>query len=136
MNVLKTGDLPMKPVLILLLAAFVFAACSIMPTPDGSSGIYGRVTIGPICPVVQPGKDCPDRPYQATLNILTTSGNKVARTVTDADGNFRVNLLPGNYILHPETPQNQPLPRAQEQTFTVVAGRFIELNVTYDSGIR
>jgi hypothetical protein len=126
----------MKPILILLLMVYVLSACSITPTPDGSSGIYGRVTIGPICPVVRIGEACPDRPYQATLIILTVSGDKVARIVADADGNFRVSLLPGNYILQPETPQNQPLPSAQEQTFTVVTGRFTELNVTYDSGIR
>jgi hypothetical protein len=126
----------MKPILVLLLTVFVLTACSITPTPDYSSGVYGQVTLGPVCPVVQVGKDCPDKPYQATLSILTAAGNKVTTIVTAADGNFRVNLAPGNYLLRPETPQNQPLPRAEEQPFTVTAGQFTEISVTYDSGIR
>ena len=126
----------MKPSLILLLVAFALTACSTTPTPDDSSGMYGRVTIGPICPVARAGEACPDRPYQATLKILTASGNTVARIVTNADGTFRITLLPGNYILRPETPQNQPLSRAQDQQFTVTAGQFTEVSVKYDSGIR
>lgn len=126
----------MKRFLFLLLTVCALTACSITPTPDSTSGVYGRVTIGPVCPVVQVGKDCPDKPYQATLSILTASGDKVTRIVTDADGNFRANLAPGSYILRPETPQNQPLPHAQEQQFTVTAGKFTEIPVTYDSGIR
>ena len=126
----------MKRLLLLLLMVCTSAACSTMPTPDSSSGIYGRVTIGPMCPVVRIGEACPDQPYQATLNIMTASGDKVAHIVTKADGSFRVTLLPGDYILRPEIPQNQPLPRAQEQQFTVTAGKFTEVSVAYDSGIR
>jgi hypothetical protein len=126
----------MKRLLFLLLTICVLTACSITPILDNSSGIYGRVTIGPVCPVVRVGEACPDKPYQATLIILTASGDKVARIVTDADGNFRVSLAPGDYILRPETPPNQPLPIAQEQQFTVAKGQFAELRVTYDSGIR
>lgn len=126
----------MKPFLLLMLTVCALTACSVASTPDGSSGVYGQVTIGPICPVVQVGKECPDKPYQATLSILTTAGDKVASIVTDVEGKFRVSLLPGNYILRPETPPNQPLPYAQEQPFTVTADQFTEIPVTYDSGIR
>lgn len=126
----------MKPFLLLLLTICILTACSITPTPDGSSGVYGRVTIGPMCPVMRAEDPCPDKPYQSTLVISTPSGKKVTSINTDADGHFRVNLLPGEYTLKPQTPQNQPLPIAQEQTFTVVTGQFTELNVLYDSGIR
>jgi hypothetical protein len=126
----------MKPFLYLLLTVCVLTACSVTPTPNGSSGVYGRVTIGPMCPVVRAEEPCPDKPYQTTLVILNTSGEKVTNIATDAAGRFRVNLSPGDYILQPETPQNQPLPISQEQQFSVVAGRFTELNISYDSGIR
>jgi hypothetical protein len=126
----------MKRLLSVLLMIATLKACSTAPTPDGTSGVFGRVTLGPVCPVVQVGESCPDQPYQATLSILAASGDKVARIVTDADGNFRISLVPGDYILQPETPENQPLPIAQEQQFTVTAGQFTELLVTYDSGIR
>ena len=126
----------MRRFLSVLLTLIVLAACSTTPTPDGTSGVFGQVTLGPLCPVVQVGESCPDQPYQATLSILTASGDKVARITTDAEGKFRVSLLPGEYILRPETPADQPLPFAKEQQFTVAAGQFTELAVTYDSGIR
>lgn len=120
----------------LIVLALILAACSIPPTPDGSSGVFGQVTLGPVCPVVKIGEDCPDRPYQATLSILTVSGAPVTRIETNAEGKFRVALAPGDYLLRPETPGNRPMPNAQEQKFTVTTGQFTELQVTYDSGIR
>jgi hypothetical protein len=96
----------------------------------------GQVVIGPTCPVEMPGLDCADKPYQATLTVLTPSGDKITRFTTDEEGQFRVNLAPGQYILHPESPDDMGLPYGIEQTFTVEEGQFTELLVTYDSGIR
>ena len=112
-------------------------ACSITPTPDGTGGIEGQVLIGPTCPVVSPNDlDCADKPYQATLTILNTSGAKLTQFTTNANGIFRINLNPGEYILRPESPSGTSLPVAQEQSFTVITGQFTQLTVTYDSGIR
>ena len=110
------------------------AACS--PQIPANTGIEGQVTIGPMCPVVRQGQECPDQPYQATLTVLTSAGRKVTQFTTDTEGKFQVPLAPGDYILHPEPPQNQPMPVAAEQTFTVVEGQFTQIRVIYDSGIR
>jgi hypothetical protein len=83
-----------------------------------------------------PGQDCADKPYQASLTVLTPSGHRVARFTTEADGSFRINLAPGDYILHPESPGNLGLPHAEEQPFTVDEGQYTQLLVSYDSGIR
>ena len=91
---------------------------------------------GPMCPVVREGQDCPDRPYQATLTILDRSGREVLQFQTDEQGNFRVPLAPGDYILRPEAPKGVPYPVAGEQAFQVLAGEFTPLTVSYDSGIR
>ncbi|MEP6896750.1 MAG: carboxypeptidase-like regulatory domain-containing protein [Chloroflexota bacterium] len=115
-------------VLILLMAT-----CSAQPA-SADSGVEGKVLIGPNCPVAQQGQDCPDKPYQATLSINNPDGRLVAQIKTDEKGHFKVPLDPGDYILHPETPNM--LPFAGEQTFTVHGGKFTQLTVTYDSGIR
>ncbi len=116
-------------VMILLLAT-----CSIYnPTPRGS-GIEGQVLIGPMCPVVQPGQDCPDQPYQATLTVNSRNGVKIEHVQTDQQGHFRVPLVPGEYILHPESPNAMPF--ASDQTFTVATGQYTHIVVNYDSGIR
>jgi hypothetical protein len=112
----------------------VLATCSIYsPTPKGS-GIEGQVLIGPMCPVVQQGQECPDQPYQATLTVNSPNGVQIAQFQTDEQGRFRVSLAPGEYILHPESPN--ALPFAFDQPFTVSSGQYTQIAVHYDSGIR
>lgn len=115
-------------ILILLLAT-----CSVQPAST-ASGVEGQVFIGPVCPVVQEGQECPDQPYQATLIVNNINGREVAKVQTDAEGRFKVSLEPGEYILHPESPNVMPF--AAEQTFTVESGKFTQVIVNYDSGIR
>src|SRR5215211_2498461 len=112
----------------------VLATCSIYsPTPRGS-GIEGHVLLGPMCPVVQPGQECSDQPYQATLTVKSPSGVQIAQFQTDEQSRFRVALVPGEYILHPESPNG--LPFAGDQSFIVETGKYTPITVHYDSGIR
>lgn len=112
----------------------VLATCSIYsPTPKGS-GIEGQVLVGPMCPVVQQGQECPDQPYQATLTVNSPNGVQIAQFRTDEEGRFRVSLAPGEYILHPESPDT--LPFASDQSFIVASGQYTHITVHYDSGIR
>jgi hypothetical protein len=120
--------------LSLLWVLMLLGACtSLNPTP-ADSGIQGQVNIGPLCPVVQVGVDCPDKPYQASITILTSKGEEVIHFQSDADGTFEIALPPGDYILQPDSPNS--LPYAPEQPFSVLKGQFTQLIVTYDSGIR
>jgi hypothetical protein len=112
----------------------VLATCSIYsPTPRGS-GIEGQVLLGPMCPIVQPGQECPDQPYQATLTLQSLSGVQIAQFQTDEGGRFNVPLVPGEYILHPESPNG--LPFAGDQSFIVETAQYTQITVHYDSGIR
>jgi hypothetical protein len=119
---------------ILLLAVLSLTACSSAnPTPT-DSGVEGQVFIGPMCPVVQVGQECPDQPYQATLTVNSPTGERIVQIQTENDGSFKIPLAPGEYILHPESPNVMPF--AQEQPFTVEAEKFTQVIVNYDSGIR
>lgn len=120
-----------KPILVLLV--LLLAACSPTSKPT-DSGIEGDVTIGPMCPVVQVNNPCPDKPYQATLTVLTTDRQKIIQFQTDPNGHFQVKLAPGKYILHPESPH--AMPRAADMSFTVNEHQFTRMEVVYDSGIR
>jgi len=115
-------------VLILLLAT-----CSAQPA-SVNSGVEGQAFIGPVCPVVQVGQECPDQPYQTTLTVTNSNGREIAKVQTDAEGRFKIPLEPGEYTLHPESPNVMPF--AAEQTFVVEAGMFTQVIVNYDSGIR
>ncbi len=129
----------MSKILVLFLIVPLLAACAPQinkPTEPLNSGVKGQVFIGPMCPVVRVDTPCPDEPYQAALTVLTLDGREVTRFKTDAEGKFTVNLPPGDYVLHPETPENNSLPFAPDVPFTVIPDEFTNIIVTYDSGIR
>ena len=101
------------------------------------SGIRGMVTIGPTCPVerVPPDPLCADKPYEATLMILNTSGKQMATITSGKDGVFKISLPPGTYTIRPsESPSRMPY--AGEQTVVVPAIGYTDVTIQYDSGIR
>jgi hypothetical protein len=114
---------------ILLIATWSFHS----PAPK-ESGIEGQVLIGPMCPVAQQGQSCPDQPYQASLTVNSPSGGVIMAFQTDGQGHFRIPLAPGEYILHPGSPNG--LPFAADQMIAVGTGQYTQVIVNYDSGIR
>jgi hypothetical protein len=88
-----------------------------------------------MCPVVQEGVACPDRPLEAELDILDSDGRIVARVRSDADGTFRVPLGQGTYVLTP-LPGESGLPFASPMPIEVLDGAWLSLDIHYDSGIR
>jgi hypothetical protein len=106
------------------------------PTPP-ASGVEGRVTLGPRCPTVEVGVDCPDRPHSAELVIRDAeSGAVVATLESDADGVFRLELEPGDYVLEAKPAQVVYAPSAQAVPFTVEPGLFTQVDMRFDSGVR
>jgi hypothetical protein len=97
------------------------------------SGIEGQVIIRPLSPIERPGM-VNYRAYHATVTVLNEKGEIVTNFQSGPDGQFRVNLPPGTYILRPES--SRSIPRAPKQTVTVSADTFTEVRITYDSGIR
>ncbi len=124
----------LKSSILFFLLAILLSGCAPASTSVPTSGVEGHVTLGPACPVVQASDPCPDKPYQATLTVLTPQRKKIAQFQTDANGYYHEALEPGDYILHPESPG--VMPHAPEQPFTVQAGQFTTLDIVYDSGIR
>ena len=120
----------------LALIFLILAACAPKPTisKNSDTGVEGIATIGPMCPVMRIDTPCPDKPFQATLTVFTTSQQKVTQLQTDANGHFKIELAPGNYILHPES--KNIMPHANDIPFTVTAGAFTQVNISFDSGIR
>jgi len=113
-----------------IMATLVIAACT--PTPS-DSGISGLVTIGPVSPVQQQGESGV-APYTARIIVRRAGGGTVAEVSSGADGRFSVDLVPGRYVLEPQS--TGALPFAGPQEVTVEPHRFTEVTVHYDSGIR
>jgi hypothetical protein len=102
--------------------------------PGAPQGIEGLVLVGPQCPVESPEDPCPDLPYEATIEVRDRGGDSVARVRSDADGAFRVGLRPGSYTLVPES--GAPFPSAGPQDVDVSEGRYSEVTIRFDTGIR
>jgi hypothetical protein len=101
--------------------------------PDVGTGIAGLVLIGPQCPVVREGEECPDRPLAATIEVY--AGSRLVTTVTSgSDGVFSVALEPGTYRLVPLSPGGPVF--ASEETVDVLTGETTRVLISYDSGIR
>ncbi|HSB91105.1 MAG TPA: hypothetical protein VLD63_13900 [Anaerolineales bacterium] len=120
---------------ISLLAVLLAACASGNPSPTGDSGVEGHVFIGPMCPVVQVGTDCPDSPYQALLVVEDGRGREVGRTESSADGAYRIPLAAGSYRLVPQ-PGESGLPWAEPIEVAVAEGVWVRVDIRYDSGIR
>lgn len=123
--------------IVICVLLLVLSACGqIAPTPGPTSGIEGSVTEGPMCPGPVPidNNTCPNQPYQATITILNADNKKVAQIQADANGYFKLPLVAGTYILHPEP--GKPLPIAADQTVVVIDGQYTQVTIVYDTGMR
>jgi len=123
----------MLNIVCISLALFGLTACGSPVATD--SGIQGRVTAGPTCPVERPDMLCPDLPYAAKLSILSSPDRRtVASVKADESGDFTVLLPPGTYIIHPESPGVMPF--ASELVVQVRPHEFTLQDIVYDTGIR
>lgn len=101
------------------------------------SGIEGQALISPAHPGPVRQGQSDTAPFQTTLVVLRESdGAEVARLDTGSDGRFRVTLPPGTYKVGPPSNTGRRLPRAGQETVTVVPGKFAPVTINFDSGMR
>jgi hypothetical protein len=105
-----------------------FAPC---PAP---SGVAGRVTAGPSCPVERPDQPCPDKPVETTLHLLRKDGSVAARGRSGSDGRFTIAVAPGSYRLVADWPSR--VGHCAPVEVTVEQGRFTRADMSCDTGIR
>ena len=116
------------------LALTIFMAACGGKADDGGTGIKGEVFLAE-CEGDQVAVDCfSQEPYQATLVIYNAAFEEIARVETEADGTFVIDLEPGVYFVHPDSPGTYPL--ATDYQVSVVEGERTELTIIYDSGAR
>jgi Carboxypeptidase regulatory-like domain len=120
----------------LVAASLLAGACagSTSTVQGASSGIEGKVVLGPMCPVETQDSPCPAKPLAADVVVSTVDGEKVAGVRSGGDGRFRVSVPPGDYLITVEKLEGiqfvKPLP------VTVQDGAFVDVTVSVDSGIR
>ncbi len=109
------------------------------PTATATGTLMGSVVAGPTCPVERTGgTPCPYQPVaNRQVTIETTGGAEVTTTTTDAQGQFRVTLAPGTYMVRvaivPGTPGIRQLSTGN---VTVTQGQTTTVEVLLDTGLR
>jgi hypothetical protein len=116
------------------------AACGPASGEPPDSGIAGRVTAGPTCPVerVPPAPQCAPRPLAARLRIRRAHSSRKGWVIrSGSDGRFRITLAPGRYTVTPLPEPGRAYPRpGPSKTVTVHPRHYAHVTVTYDTGIR
>jgi hypothetical protein len=104
------------------------------------SGIRGRVTSSPTCPVerVPPDPGCAPRGFAARLRIFRLAdGHTVKRLTSGDDGRFTASLRPGRYGVAARPATGASLPRCGGAVkATVRAAHYTRVAIGCDSGIR
>jgi Carboxypeptidase regulatory-like domain len=123
----------------LMLVAAMTAACGAYTFPGGAASptpttgaVSGRVLAVPCAPVERVGSPCTGKPV-AGVEIDYIGGAKVGRTITDAGGNYSIQLEPGTYTVVFKSFMrvvNGPT------KITIAAGSSLIANYIVDSGIR
>jgi hypothetical protein len=124
----------------LLLVALMLFLTSCGPVPKETGVLEGHVTIGPLVPVVQEGvpEPTPGPEVYASRQIVVYASDgrtEVARVQIDSQGNYRVELPVGTYVVD----INQAgidVAKEMPKTVEIVAGQVTRLDVDIDTGIR
>jgi hypothetical protein len=79
-----------------------------------------------------------EQPYsEYPLIVRSRNGEKeIARVIADKDGNYRVALPPGDYVLDVQGRKPEGHLRAKPQPFTVVADQTVRVDMDIDTGVR
>jgi len=126
----------MKAALVGLLLLFTIGCGGYRFPGDTSSPatgtVSGRVLAIPCAPVEKPGTSCAGRPVP-DLELDYVRSQVTARTFTDANGNYSIDLPPGTYAVKVKTYMRVI---SGPTDLTVSAGTSTVANYVLDSGIR
>jgi hypothetical protein len=121
-----------------LLALLLLAGAAL--SHASGSGIRGRVTAGPTCPVERypPDPQCAPRGFVARVHVRRRSDRHLVASIkTRGDGRFTIALRPGRYLVAARPATAGSLPRCPaSKPVTVTSGHFARIAVACDSGIR
>ncbi len=112
---------------------------NVAPAPVLSkSGVRGMVTIGPTCPVVRDPNpaECADKPFIASFVITNQKSGTPTNVSSDGDGRFETQLSPGSYVIAQAELGARRMPSFSPVKFVVENGKWTDLSLQFDSGIR
>jgi len=126
---------------VYLLGFFLISGCDKQYTQEAGF-LEGIISIGPLCPVEKDPPDPGCLPTYETfkaypVSIWTSDGrSKITRINPALDGSYRIELVPGNYLVRLEKEQNTIGSSNLPVQASIVAQKETFLNIDIDTGIR
>lgn len=105
--------------------------------PSHSSGIKGTITLTGNCPGPQRKDDntCGPRPYEGEFAVKRSSDQVVVATgKSDHEGQFKIDVAPGKYIITQAGEARYPMIHSDE--IVVEKHKFTTVKLTADLGMR
>ena len=126
---------------VCLLGLLLISGCDKQYTQE-TGFLEGIISIGPLCPVEKdpPDPDC--LPTYETfkaypVSIWTSDGKrKITRINPALDGSYRIELVPGSYLIKLDREQNTIGSSNLPVQASIVAQKETFLNIDIDTGIR
>lgn len=104
---------------------------------NNNGWIKGRVMIGPSCggPILVDSDNCGDKPYETLITVKDEKGEHIiTSTNSDSNGEFKVELAPGTYIVI--AGNSDKFPASQSQNVKVETNKTSDVSLSLDSGLR
>jgi hypothetical protein len=122
------------PAVMPIIAFEVTPASTSTPVLQSESGVRLVANISPTC-IEAPQLDAQCvQPYAGEFMVTELNGAVVTSVMTNHEGQATVDLPPGKYILGVRTEDIYPL--AAPIKVNVLAGRYVHISFSLDSGIR
>jgi hypothetical protein len=123
-----------------IVPVFVLVLLVAVPASGSGTGIGGRVTSSPTCPVERypPDPQCAPRGVRAQIRVRRASDRRLLKTITTrSDGRFSISLRRGRYLVGARPAAGGSLPRCPSaKTVRVTSGHVTRVPISCDSGIR
>ncbi len=104
--------------------------------PAGTGALAGRVSLWPSAPVERSGVPAPRRPAPgAKIMVYGPGHQEIAAVTTDEEGDFRVQLPPGTYLVE-LAPDRRGFTKNLPATVTITSGQETHLQILLDTGLR
>jgi hypothetical protein len=101
---------------------------------SGTSGVSGTVMFGPQCPVERADQPCPDKPGPADVELRRGDGQVVGKASAGQNGRFAIAATSGQYTVVATT--GSAMGSCQPAEATVTSGRYTDITISCDTGIR
>ena len=103
----------------------------------GEGELTGKVTRAPTQPVVKEGMPPSSEPASnIKLVILTSKRKQITSVMTNAQGEYRISLPPGNYRIETASLTGIEFTKDLPAIVTITEGRKTRLDIHIDTGIR